>query len=98
MADPSRSRHDRAPAAWERRDASTNHPTLPRESAHRWLLLHHRCWRPSSGDRIGVTMRELPHAVLDAKDAGHAQLDRREVLSAADLGPVALHLDRVRDV
>jgi len=62
------------------------------------LLLHDGLGRPRTGDRIGVTMDDLPLAAFTSKDGRHAKRHRHDLLDAADLSSPPLELDDVRQV
>ena len=54
---------------------------------------NHGFSRPGSGDRIGVTMHQLPHPLFLPEDARHSNRYRRDVIASANLGAVTLDLD-----
>ena len=58
-----------------------------------WLLLNHGFRQPGRGNRIGVTMNQLPHPLFLPEDARHSNRYRRDVIASANLGAVTLDLD-----
>ncbi|MDQ1455844.1 MAG: hypothetical protein QOH28_1464 [Actinomycetota bacterium] len=72
--------------------------TIERPTARASASLDYGFGRAAGRDRIGVSIYDSPAVVLVANHTGDSQGNRRELVAAAELGPVSLDLDEAGEV